>query len=106
MFYEKSNYLWYVIYARANSEKKLLENLQERNIDCYFPTKKVLKTWSDRKKWVDEPLFRCYIFVRVSYKEFFTALNTDSVVCYISFGGKAKLFLMFRLTTSDLFWRS
>lgn len=90
MFLDKSNYQWYAIYTRANSEKKLLENLQERNIECYFPTKKVLKTWSDRKKWVDEPLFRCYLFVRVSYKEFFTALNTAGVVCYVSFGGKAQ----------------
>ena len=55
-----------------------------------MPLKKVLKCWSDRKKWVEEPLFRCYIFVKVSYKEFFTALNTPGVVCYISFGGKAQ----------------
>ncbi|HZL08478.1 MAG TPA: UpxY family transcription antiterminator [Prolixibacteraceae bacterium] len=87
---EKPNYQWYAIYTRANAEKKLFENLQEKNIECYLPTRKVMKSWSDRKKWVEEPLFRCYIFVRVSYKEFFTALNTPGVVCYVSFGGKAQ----------------
>ena len=90
MFLEKSNYQWYAIYTRANSEKKLLDDLQENNIECYLPMRKVLKIWSDRKKWVEEPLFRCYIFVRVSYKEFFTALNTAGAVCYVSFGGKAQ----------------
>jgi len=90
MSLESPNYQWYAIYTRANAEKKLFDNLKENNIECYLPTRKVLKVWSDRKKWVEQPLFRCYIFVKVSYKEFFTALNTPGVVCYVSFGGKAQ----------------
>lgn len=87
---EKSKYQWYAVYVRANSEKKLFDNLQEKNIECYLPMRKVLKYWSDRKKWVDEPLFKSYVFVKVSNKEFFTVLNTAGTVCYISFGGKAQ----------------
>lgn len=87
---ENLNYQWYAIYTRANAEKKLFDNLHEKNIECYLPMRKVMKFWSDRKKWVEMPLFRCYIFVKVSYKEFFTALNTPGVVCYVSFGGKAQ----------------
>jgi len=90
MVLEKQNYQWYAIYTRANAEKKLLENLQEKNIEAYLPVRKVLKVWSDRKKWIEEPLFRCYLFVKVSYKEYFNALNTPGVVCYVSFGGRAQ----------------
>lgn len=90
MSLEKQNYQWYAIYTRANAEKKLFDYLLEKNIESYLPTRKVLKVWSDRKKWVEEPLFRCYIFVKVSYKEFFNALNTPGAVCYVSFGGKAQ----------------
>jgi len=90
MILEKQNYHWYAVYTRANGEKKLFDNLQEKNIECYLPTRKVQKIWSDRKKWVVEPLFKCYIFVKVSYKEFFNVLNTTGAVCYISFGGKAQ----------------
>jgi transcription antitermination factor NusG len=90
MMLEKSNYQWYAVYTRANGERKLFENLQEKNIECYLPMRKVLKVWSDRKKWVEEPLFRCYIFVKVSYKEFFTVLSIPGAVCYISFGGRAQ----------------
>ncbi len=90
MYLEKANCQWYAIYTRANGEKKLLANLEERKIECYLPLKKTLKIWSDRKKWIEEPLFRCYIFVKVSYKDYFTALNTQGAVCYISFGGKAQ----------------
>lgn len=90
MYLEKPNYQWYAIYTRANGEKKLQASFLDQNIECYLPVRKVLKHWSDRKKWVEEPLFKCYIFVRVSYKEFFKALNTSGVVCYVSFGGKAQ----------------
>jgi transcriptional antiterminator RfaH len=90
MTLEKPNYQWYAVYTRANAERKLYNNLKDNNIECYLPTRKVHKVWSDRKKFVEEPLFRCYLFVKVSYKEFFTALNTSGVVCYVSFGGKAQ----------------
>jgi len=90
MMLAKSNYQWYAIYTRANSEKKLFENLCRKNIECYLPVRKVLKYFCDRKKWVEEPLFRSYIFVKVSNREFFEVLNTTGAVCYISFGGKAQ----------------
>lgn len=90
MYLEKANYQWYAIYTKANGEKKLLSQLAEKKIECYLPLKKSLRSWSDRKKWIEEPLFRCYLFVRVSYKEFFQALNTPGVVCFVSFGGKAQ----------------
>jgi len=90
MMLAKSNYQWYAIYTRANSEKKLFDNLCKKNIECYLPVRKVLKYFCDRKKWVEEPLFRSYIFVKVSNKEFFEVLNTTGAVCYISFGGKAQ----------------
>lgn len=100
---EKPNYQWYAIYTRANAEKKLFDNLQEKNIECYLPVRKVEKFWSDRKKYVDEPLFRCYIFVKVSYKEFFTALNTAGVVCFVSFGGKAQAIPEFQINNIRTF---
>jgi transcriptional antiterminator RfaH len=90
MLLDRKNYQWYAIYTRANSEKKVAEKLIEKNIECYLPTRKVIKTWSDRKKTIEEPLFRCYLFVKVSYREFFDALNTNGVVCFVTFGGKAQ----------------
>lgn len=83
-------YYWFAIYTRANSEKRLCEELKEKNIECYLPLRKVLKFWSDRKKWIEEPLFKGYIFVKVSNKEFFDVLNLPGAVCYVSFGGKAQ----------------
>jgi len=85
------NYFWYAIYTRVNREKRILSDLRELNIECYLPLTKSLKQWSDRKKWVEEPLFRCYIFVRVSSVDFFKILQVTGVVKYVSFGGKAQV---------------
>lgn len=86
----KPNYQWYAIYTKANNEKKIYENLKEDNIECYLPLKKTLRQWSDRKKWVEEPLFKSYIFIKVSYLEFFKVLTNPGVFYYVSFGGKPQ----------------
>jgi len=83
-------YQWYAIYTKANNEKKICENLREKNIECYLPLKKTLRQWSDRKKWIEEPLFRCYIFIKVSHIEFFNVLSNPGVIYYVSFGGKPQ----------------
>lgn len=86
----KPIYAWYAIYTKVNQEKKIFSNLKEANIECYLPLSKSLKQWSDRKKWIEEPLFRCYLFVKVSYIEFFNVLSSTGVVRYVSFGGSPQ----------------
>lgn len=90
MDFKKPVYSWYALYTKVNREKKVQENLKEANIESYLPLSKTLRQWSDRKKWIEEPLFRCYIFVRVSNLEFFSVLKFDGVVKYVSFGGSPQ----------------
>jgi transcription antitermination factor NusG len=90
MYLQKPVYKWYAVYIRANNEKKVFDHLKEQNIECYLPIKKTLRKWSDRKKWIDVPLFRCYVFVNVSYIEFFRVLRIPGVVYYVSFGGEPQ----------------
>ncbi len=90
MFLQKPAYKWYAIYTKANNEKKVFDHLKEENIECYLPLRKTLRQWSDRKKWIDVPLFRCYVFVKVSYIEFFSVLKIPGVVYYVSFGGEPQ----------------
>jgi transcription antitermination factor NusG len=90
MIVKKPSYKWYAVYTKVNSEKKIRTQLEEQNIECYLPLKRTLRQWSDRKKWVEEPLFRSYIFVKVSHAEFFNVLDISGVVCYVSFGGRAQ----------------
>ena len=80
---------WYAIYTKPRWEKKLAERLEEKRIEHYLPMVKTLKLWSDRKKWVQEPLFKSYIFVHVSQDEYLSAIQTPGAVKYITFERKA-----------------
>ncbi len=80
---------WFVVYVKSRSEKKVADELHTLAIEHYLPLQKVLKQWSDRKKWVEEPLFRSYIFVHIQQSEYYDVLNTNGAVKYISFEGKA-----------------
>lgn len=87
----QSDYHWYALYTNPRAEKKTYTLLKQRGFDAYLPLLKVLKQWSDRKKWVEEPLFRSYIFVRVSEREYTQVLQVQGVVKYVSFSGKAAV---------------
>lgn len=76
---------WYAIYTKSRTEKKVSELLTERGIDHYLPLQKVLRQWSDRRKWVHIPLFNSYIFVYITPKDFLRVLETQGVVCFIKF---------------------
>ena len=80
---------WYALYTKSRNEKQANELLTNSGIESYLPLIRTLKQWSDRKKWVEEPLFRSYIFVRISPAEYYEVLNTPGVVRYITFEGKA-----------------
>jgi len=81
---------WYAIYTRSRSEKVVSKLLEVNDIDHYLPLRRVLKQWSDRKKWIEEPLIRSYIFVNIADdKEYLRTLQTDGVVKFVTFEGKA-----------------
>lgn len=82
---------WYALYTRSRYEKKVDILLKQKGIEAYLPLRKVLRQWSDRKKWIEEPLFRCYVFVHVNEKERICALETPGVVRMVSFQGKPAI---------------
>ncbi len=81
---------WYALYTKSRNEKKVYQNLIEKNIETYLPVEKKLKQWSDRKKWVEEPMIRSYIFVKIFLYELQDVLQTPGVVTIIRFGGSPE----------------
>jgi transcription elongation factor/antiterminator RfaH len=80
---------WYAIYTRPRWEKKVAHLLEEKKIEHYLPLQKILKQWSDRRKWVREPLFRSYVFVHIEPEGYMTVLQTTGVVRFVTFEKKA-----------------
>lgn len=80
---------WLAAYTKPRNEKKVYQRLVDAGIETFLPLQKRMKQWSDRKKLVEEPLLRSYIFVRITEKDYFRVLGTPGVVRYVSFEGKA-----------------
>ncbi|HDP97944.1 MAG TPA: UpxY family transcription antiterminator [bacterium] len=78
---------WYAISTRARHEKKVNQRLLEKQIQSYLPVQKTHRKWSDRYKLVEEPLFSCYVFVRIALKDRLPVLQTDGVVRLVTFNG-------------------
>ena len=81
---------WNVLYTKTRNEKKVFERLTNIGVDAYCPCQRTLKQWSDRKKWVDEPVFKSYIFVKVpeSESQKLQILNTPGVVRFLYWLGQ------------------
>jgi transcription antitermination factor NusG len=80
---------WYAIYTNPRAEKKVAQALQLNGIVCYLPLQITIKQWSDRKKKVEEPLFKSYVFVHVNLElERLIVLNTPGIVKFVRIGGE------------------
>jgi len=95
-------YNWYAIYTKPRAEKKIYQKLNDINIESYLPLQKRLKQWSDRKKWVEEPAIRSYVFVKISEKEYYDVLNIQAVLRYVTFEGKAASIPEWQINTMKL----
>ncbi len=80
---------WFAVYVKSKTEKKVAEEFLKSGIDHYLPLVKELRQWSDRKKWVEAPLFRSYVFVNIRPEEYYPVLQVNGVSRFITFEGKA-----------------
>ena len=77
---------WFAIYTKPRLEKKVHERLVRNGIESWCPIQKVVKQWSDRKKTIEEPLFRSYVFVKIDYaKERLPTLMVDGVLNFVHY---------------------
>ena len=79
---------WYVVYTKPRWEKKLFAHIVEKGFEAYCPLNKVRKKWSDRSKWVEEPLFKSYVFVKLAEEEMGAVRQINGVVNFVYWLGK------------------
>lgn len=76
------------IYTRPRWEKKVNSILQEKGFESYCPLNKVRRKWSDRIKVVEEPLFKSYVFVKISDKERSAVRLINGTLNFVYWDGK------------------
>ncbi len=79
---------WFVVYTKPRHEKKSAEFLRMSGIEVFLPLRKELRSWSDRKKWVEMPLFPSYLFVNIFEEDYKQVASTYGVVRFIYSDGK------------------
>jgi len=83
---------WFAVYTKPRWEKKVHERLQKARISSWCPIQKIEKQWSDRKKIVEEPLFRSYVFVHIDYAtERLPTLMIDGILNFVHYLGKPAI---------------
>ena len=79
---------WYAVYTKPRWEKKIDARLLKKGIESWCPLQKVERQWTDRKKIIEDPLFKSYVFVRIDVKERSDVLMTDGVLNFVYYLGK------------------
>lgn len=82
---------WYVIYTKSRYEKAVALKLETLGIEVYCPILKKKKKWSDRWKWIEEPLFRSYCFVKIEEVNRDKVFAVPGVVRYLYHCGKPAI---------------
>jgi len=81
-------YKWFTLYTKPRFEKRVKEELELNNVECYLPLHRTPRVWSDRVKLVDMPLFNSYIFVKSKESEIRSLVRTTGVVRVVFYNGK------------------
>jgi transcription antitermination factor NusG len=79
---------WLAVYTRPRWEKKVNQLLAEKGLESYCPLNKVRRKWSDRMKTVEEPLFKSYVFVKVSDEDRAAVRMTHGAINFVYWNGK------------------
>lgn len=79
---------WLAVYTRPRWEKKVNQLLKEKGVESYCPLNKVRRKWSDRVKLIEEPLFKSYVFVKVSDDDRTLVRMTPGAINFVYWQGK------------------
>jgi len=82
---------WFALVVKSKCEFKAEEELNNIGVHSYLPFTTSIRKWSDRKKEINLPLIRGYIFIYATEKERLYSLEQNSVVKCLFDGGRAAV---------------
>ena len=79
---------WYVVYTKPRWEKRVCREFEKLDIEAYCPMVTEIRQWSDRKKKIETPLFKSYVFVRLPAAGREKVFQAPGVVQFLYWLGK------------------
>ena len=83
--------VWRALTVRSRHEKLVAQGLRGRGLEEFLPLHASQRTWSDRKKVIDMPLFPGYVFCRFADVDRLRVVSTAGVTSVVGFGGTDAL---------------
>jgi transcription antitermination factor NusG len=81
---------WYAVRTRSRHEKKVRDQLVERQIETFLPLWERWSRWKDRMKRIESPLFPGYCFARFVPDERLRVLNAHGVAGLVCTGNRPE----------------
>jgi transcription antitermination factor NusG len=81
------NPCWYALAVKPRHEKAVAADLRQRGLEEYLPLYGARRSWSDRVKLVELPLFPGYVFCRYGYGERSRVVTAPGVRAVVGFAG-------------------
>jgi transcriptional antiterminator NusG len=81
---------WYALKTRSRHEKRVRDQLLQRDIDTFLPLCDTWRQWKDRKKKIELPLFPGYCFARFPLIERLRVLNVLGVADLVGINGRPE----------------
>jgi len=80
---------WYALQVHTRKEQLVASQLENRSLECFLPTYKSLRKWSDRTKEIQQALFPGYVFCRFDYENRQPVVMTTGVTQVVGNGKSA-----------------
>lgn len=84
-----SKVCWYALHVRSRKESYIASQIQGQGYECLLPTYKSIRTWSDRVKELEQPLFPGYLFCRFDFQSRRQVVTTPGVLQIVGYGRTA-----------------
>lgn len=74
---------WFALYTKSRHEKVVDQELRKKGVETFLPLRRIVRHWSDRKKIIEDPLFKGYLFTHAALQDRLKILNTTGVVGFV-----------------------
>ena len=79
---------WFALQTKPKHERNIERLLDRKGYECFTPTYRLKRKWSDRVVEIDFPLFPMYVFCRLNASVLGQVLSIRGVVRVVGFGGR------------------
>lgn len=76
---------WFAVYTPYKREKLALKHLQKKGITAFLPIQQLTRRYKRKIKKVDLPLINCYVFVKITKKEYVKVLEVEHILQFVRF---------------------